>query len=68
MRLFIDVDECELNIDNCENDTTICSNTIGYFECLCLPGYINPNGTSCQRKLNLSQINGVSTFSLALSF
>ena len=48
---LLDIDECALGMDNCENDTTFCVNTIGYFECLCLPGYVDPNGTSCQRKL-----------------
>ena len=48
---FIDIDECEMGTDNCDNQTTFCNNSFGEFDCLCLSGYIDPNGTSCQRKL-----------------
>ena len=52
--IFSDIDECEVSTDNCDNQTTFCLNTLGNFDCLCLSGYINPNGTSCDRKLNLN--------------
>ena len=51
--IISDIDECMMNMDNCDNQTTFCFNVFGIFDCLCLFGYINPNGTSCQRKLNL---------------
>ena len=65
---FLDIDECELGMDDCENGTTFCSNTIGFFECLCQPGYIDPNGTSCQRKLSLKQLNIMVTIFLLCYF
>ena len=39
-------------MDDCDNQTTYCFNTFGGFDCLCLSGYIDPNGMSCQRKLS----------------
>ena len=68
--LFIlDVDECEVSTDNCDNQTTFCLNTFGNFDCLCLSGYINPNGTSCERELNLNHpINHCSLRSVIFSF
>ena len=50
--LCLDIDECETNLDNCDDQSTFCFNTYGKFDCLCLSGYINPNGSSCQRKLS----------------
>ncbi|XP_063713010.1 uncharacterized protein LOC134841143 isoform X2 [Symsagittifera roscoffensis] len=34
-----DIDECLLSYDNC-NETARCSNTVGSYECICLPGYL----------------------------
>ena len=34
--LFLDVDECEENIDNCSQN---CNNTIGSYNCSCNEGY-----------------------------
>lgn len=41
----IDVDECELNIDDCD-EYEVCINTLGGFSCSCNQGYYN-NGTAC---------------------
>ena len=51
--LFLDIDECAINTHDCDNLTTFCSNNFGNFDCLCLSGYVNPNGTSCDRKPKL---------------
>ena len=42
-----DIDECELQIDNCEQH---CINIQGSFKCECRPGYTK-NGTKCQGKV-----------------
>ena len=51
--ILLDIDECAINTHDCDNLTTFCSNTFGNFDCLCLSGYVNPNGTSCDRKPKL---------------
>ena len=55
--ILLDIDECELKMDDCDNQTTYCFNTFGGFDCLCLSGYINPNGMSCQRKLLIKSVS-----------
>ena len=45
-----DIDECALNIDNCDDQTTLCSNNFGSFDCVCLVGYHILSGTVCQRE------------------
>ena len=45
-----DIDECALNMDNCDDQTTLCSNNFGSFECVCLVGYHDLNGGICQRE------------------
>ena len=45
--LYADIDECELNIDNCDTiENSECMNTPGSYVCDCMPGYTK-NGTSC---------------------
>ena len=41
---FSDIDECELNIDNCTDGAT-CLNTLGSFSCICSPG---STGLTCE--------------------
>ena len=44
--ISIDLDECFLNADNCMQT---CNNTIGSFECGCIPGYqLNNDSTTCR--------------------
>ena len=47
--LSLDIDECTMMLDNCNDQTTVCFNTLGSFDCVCRDGYVNPNGSSCQR-------------------
>ena len=47
--LSVDVNECELNMDDC-SDLAICSNTVGGFTCSCLVGY-SGNGRECVSEL-----------------
>ena len=44
--LIPDVDECELDLDNCDVNA-MCSNTIGSYTCACNEGYTGEgsNGT-----------------------
>ena len=44
----LDIDECELQTDNCAADAK-CNNTQGGFECICNPGFMDElgDGTSC---------------------
>ena len=44
-----DVDECAQEQDNCGSNAT-CTNTIGSFECQCLPGFTG-DGATCEGKL-----------------
>ena len=45
LKIFIDIDECSENTDNCEQ---VCSNTPGSFNCSCNEGYVlADNGYSC---------------------
>ena len=48
-KLCIDVDECELNIDDCaDNEATVCINTDSSFECECSDGFNGiMEGNSC---------------------
>ena len=43
-----DIDECDLDIDNC-HDNALCRNTVGSFECECLPGFTG-DGVNCEGK------------------
>ena len=57
MQLFVsllippDADECLMDIDNCHLNTE-CVNTIGSFECQCLPGFTG-DGFNCQGKYHM---------------
>ena len=41
-----DIDECALGLDNCSPSAT-CINSIGSFQCECLPGY-SGDGVTCE--------------------
>ena len=42
---MIDIDECDLSTDNCDQ---VCLNTIGSFSCDCGSGYdLDGDGTTC---------------------
>ena len=43
---YVDIDECAMNTDNCDETLAKCSNTpSGSFTCACIAGYIG-NGTT----------------------
>jgi hypothetical protein len=42
----VDIDECTLNLDNCDDDNADCANTEGSFACTCHTGYTG-NGVTC---------------------
>ena len=46
--LHADIDECELDIDNCHVNAT-CTDVIGSFECECNSGF-EGNGVNCMSK------------------
>ena len=53
--LFVDIDECRDNIDNCSQ---ICSNTIGSYTCDCNPGYrIATDGRTCDGIISYNTID-----------
>ena len=43
--LFLDIDECTLSIDSCDNNAT-CNNTVGSYTCTCDIGYTG-DGFTC---------------------
>ena len=67
----LDVDECFMAaieaIDLCEsNQNSQCVNTEGSFDCSCVPGYIDVNGT-CERELKYTCC-GASKVSMHIQF
>jgi len=51
-----DIDECK-NPESCNNETQICNNFLGGFNCSCLQGYEDDGrGTSCRAKVNQSKV------------
>ena len=42
-----DIDECAEDRDNCHDNAT-CINTMGSFECVCLPGFTGDGVVSCE--------------------
>ena len=45
---FADIDECELGIDNCHENST-CADVVGSFVCTCNNGF-DRNGVDCTSK------------------
>ena len=46
---FVDIEECAEDLDDCDDVTEYCTNTIGGFECNCRDGYERVDG-ECQSK------------------
>ena len=42
-----DIDECGLGRDTCDPSSATCTNTIGSFECECVPGFTG-DGVTCE--------------------
>ena len=40
-----------MDTDDCNDTSTNCTNIPGSFDCVCLPGYHEPDGQSCQRMI-----------------
>ena len=47
--LFIDIDECALGTDTCDEENADCMDIDGSFSCLCHTGY-SGDGFSCTSK------------------
>ena len=47
--MFLDINECTSNTDDCSNAAT-CTNTAGGFNCNCNSGYTG-NGKTCYGKI-----------------
>ena len=43
--MLADIDECSLGSDSCDINA-VCTNTVGSFECVCLPGFTG-DGVTC---------------------
>ena len=51
MFLFVDIDECSLDSDGCEQ---FCTNSIGSFICSCSTGYeLDQDGRKCNGECNI---------------
>ena len=46
--IFLDIDECAAELDNCHENAT-CNNTFGSFECTCNSGF-EGDGVNCTSK------------------
>ena len=47
--LFADKDECDLNINDCNPETSICVNTLGSYVCHCKEGFVlGADGRTCE--------------------
>lgn len=44
--LIVDIDECKLKQDDCDDRNRVCINTEGWYTCQCPDGYLD-NGTHC---------------------
>ena len=51
--LFLDIDECKLGTDNCQDDAT-CINTHGGYNCTCNPGF-GGDGFNCTGNFMIKQ-------------
>lgn len=51
MLLYVDVDECEMKLDNCHSKAN-CTNIHGGFTCECISGFTG-NGSLCDGKSNI---------------
>ena len=51
---FTDVNECDINADDCHHNAT-CLNTDGSYTCSCNPGYTGDGRTNCERLITSKQ-------------
>ena len=54
---YTDVDECDTSMFDCIPEAQ-CVNTIGSYECICLPGY-SGNGTVCDGRYSIEHNHSV---------
>ena len=52
---FIDIDECALGTDTCDEENADCMDIDGSFSCLCHTGYSGDGDTCCMLSLTLYQ-------------
>ena len=53
--ILTDIDECDLEVDNCHINAT-CTNTIGSFKCTCNTGF-EGDGVNCTSKYGLEDVS-----------
>jgi len=53
---FSDIDECQEGLSDRCDPNSVCSNTIGGYECTCRPGY-SGDGSVCHGELNNAMLN-----------
>ena len=51
--LFLDLDECESGLFDCDPDYGVCVNTVGSYQCTCTDGMkLSQDGVYCEGKSN----------------
>ena len=64
---FKDVDECLESLDNCDNSSAICTNTIGGFNCSCTNGFTG-DGINCSSMTVFLSINYIKSCLVMIHF
>ena len=41
VRMYTDINECDIGMDNCNTETTMCADTACGFDCIPCPGIIH---------------------------
>ena len=49
---YLDIDECKGNPGRCTENTRICMNTVGSFECVCKAGFTEENGNCTSKSVD----------------
>ena len=61
-----DINECESNNGGCQHN---CSNSVGSFQCSCLPGHtLDSNGLQCSGKINVALFDELNIIQSTLKF
>ena len=54
-----DVDECRIGTHSCQSGPSVCRNTPGSYECICLSGYVRnvTNQRVCNGMMYINDVN-----------